>query len=278
MRFIPAPAALAPWVLGVTVLRTAQAHWLTVPAHALAVFTFVQRGALQLGPHRVCAGEAQAVFGQGSNSLAQPVLAHAGTVSVSLLCRASVLPWLAGEAADGLADASVAPGLVGLELDRLHVLLAPWRPDPPDSALAGALFTLIAERMHRARAPRPGALRFAEALAHWSPGAALRPPPGWADRQWQRACQVELGVTPKFLQRLNRLHTSVRVRLQRGAQPLAQHALQAGFFDQAHMAREYRLLAGVVPSERLSPEPGTASGLVLGASELVPRFHARHPD
>lgn len=275
MRFIPAPAALAPWVLGVTVLRTSQAQWVTVPAHALAVFTFVQQGALQRGPHRVCAGEAQALFGQGSSSLAQAVLAHAGTVSVSLLCRASVLPWLAGEAADAFADAGVPPGLLGLDAERLHAALAPRQPDVPDSALAGALFTLLAERLRRARAPRSSALRFAQALPHWSPGAELRPPPGWAERQWQRACQAELGVTPKFLQRLSRLHASVRGRLLHGTQPLAQHALQAGFFDQAHMAREYRLLAGVVPGECLAAGPGTTSGLVLGASELAPRFHAQ---
>jgi transcriptional regulator GlxA family with amidase domain len=96
---------------------------------------------------------------------------------------------------------------------------------------------------------------------------------GWGERQWQRACQAELGVSPKFLLRLNRLHASVRSRMACRAEPLVQHAVDAGFFDQAHMAREYRLLAGLAPRESLARAAGAATA--LGASQLAPRFFSR---
>ena len=64
----------------------------------------------------------------------------------------------------------------------------------------------------------------------------------------------------------------VHYRLVDRAGPLAEHAVGAGFFDQAHMAREYRLLTGMAPGRSLADE-GAATA--LGASQLAPRFFAR---
>ena len=270
MRFIPAPRHLAPWVLGVTVLRAAQERVVVVPAHALAVFTLVQRGALHDGLQVFASPGVLA--GRGSAGTAQAYVAAAGTVSASLLCLASILPLLTGEAAAQFADGCVPPHLLGLDEGALHDRLGGC---PTDEAIASALLAQVDRALRMARAPRASATRFASALAGWSPGPHVRPPRDWAERQWQRACRAELGVSPKFLQRLGRVHASVRDRMAHAGGPLSQHALDAGFFDQAHMAREYRLLAGAAPRESLARDDGAAAGIVLGASQIAPRFFSR---
>lgn len=269
MRFIPAPRHLSAHVLGVTVLHTTQAQAVTTPAHALGIFTLVYRGALQAGAQVASAG---ALLGQGSATTARGVVASPGTVAASLLCRASILPLLSGEPASQFTDAAVPAHLVGLDagalLDRLG-------PGPSDDALASALFAQVAQALRAARVARASATRFARDLAGWAQGGLCGRPEGWSERQWQRACQAELGTTPVLLQRLHRLHASVRGRLVHGSEPLAQHAVEAGFFDQSHMAREYRLLAGTAPRHGLASGNHTAAAMGLGASELAPRFFAR---
>jgi transcriptional regulator GlxA family with amidase domain len=54
-------------------------------------------------------------------------------------------------------------------------------------------------------------------------------------------------VSPKQFARTARLHRTVDL-LQRGASSgLADAALRAGYFDQAHMSRDFHDLAGVTP-------------------------------
>ncbi len=269
MRFIPVPPHLSAYVLGVTVLRAEVEQLVTTPAHALAIFTRVHQGSLH--GVQLCAGPG-ALVGQGSAGTARIAVAAAGTVAASLLCRASILPLLSGEPASQFTNAPVPPGLLGLHADMLQEHLG---ANAPDELLASAMFAQVDRALRLARAPRAGALRFACALEGWAKALPARAPMDWSERQWQRACQAELGVSPKFLQRLNRVHASVRHRMAQAAQPLSQHALEAGFFDQAHMAREYRLLAGAAPRESLARHGSGAAGLALGASQLAPRFFSR---
>ena len=270
MRFIPAPRHLSAYVLGVAVLRAEQAQPVVTPAHALGIFTLVYRGALTMDAQRTAV--AGTLLGHGSATTARAVVAAPGTVAASLLCRASILPLLSGEPASQFTDAPVPAQLVGLDADALLDRLGPWAPD---EALASALFTQVERALRAARPVRASATRFACDLAGWAQSGLAGTPAGWSERQWQRACQAELGATPVFLQRLHRLHASVRGRLVHRSEPLAQHALRAGFFDQSHMAREYRLLAGTAPRHGLAGGNDTAAAMGLGASELAPRFFAR---
>lgn len=267
MRFIPAPRNLPACVLGVVVARAGHAQALVTPAHALAIFTLVYTGALQTGTQGVA--PAGMVLGQASATTARIVMATAGTVTASLLCRASILPLLAGESAAHFAGMPVPPDLAGLDAGMLQEHLG---IGATDEALAAALFVQVGRALHQARTPRSSAVRFAGALQTWARAGVSRAPAGWGERQWQRACQAELGVSPKFLLRLNRLHASVRDRMARRAEPLGQHAVGAGFFDQAHMGREYRLLTGMAPAESLACAGAAATA--LGASQLAPRFFA----
>ncbi len=255
-------------MLGVVVLRADTAQPLTVPAHAAALFTTVIAGALH-GPEGgvLQAGDFAA---EGSATRARVLRVAAGSVVATLLCRASVLPRLSGEPAHVFAGAAIPASLVRPQAEQWAV-----HAQRGDEALAAALFQWAARWLRSARAPRASAARFEAALAGWMAapvaGGAQRPP-GWSERSWQRACRDELGVHPNLLARLARLHASVRGQSALQRSSWAGHALDLGFSDQAHLARDYRLLAGTTPTR------GVASGaLRIGAHELAPRFFGQAP-
>lgn len=71
---------------------------------------------------------------------------------------------------------------------------------------------------------------------------------GLGSRQLQRRCLAGYGITPKQYQVTTRLHSTLRMALQsspRGSSGGVGLALENGFFDQSHMARDVRRLAGV---------------------------------
>jgi AraC-like DNA-binding protein len=88
---------------------------------------------------------------------------------------------------------------------------------------------------------------------------AAAPPPiaelgrelGWSRQHLARRFRAEIGVGPKQLARVARLQRAVD-RLQSGAGgalTLAGTAVDLGYFDQAHMARDFREMAGVAPRD-----------------------------
>lgn len=267
MRLLLAPAPLAPLVLGVCVLRgQGAAETIAMPAHALATFTVVLRGSLQMAG--AGAGLAMgSLAAAGCATRAQEFIASPDVIAATLLCRASVLPLLHGESAHLFCDAP-APAALLAELD-----IEAWcraAPRASDEELAAALIQAAQRKLEGGR-QRSSAQQFAGALARWKHGGACSVvPEGWAERQWQRACRAELGLSPKLLQRLVRLHGSVAAAPQALAAPSwAEHALEAGYCDQPHLAREYRALGGVSPG---ASRAGAGLALRQSASLLVPRF------
>jgi AraC-like DNA-binding protein len=71
---------------------------------------------------------------------------------------------------------------------------------------------------------------------------------GVSHRQLRRRCERAVGYGPKMLQRVLRFQHSLALARRTRAR-LAAVALAAGYADQAHFTREYRVLAGVPPSE-----------------------------
>lgn len=267
MNFVPAPAHLAPWVLGVSVLRAGGPVAFALPAHALATLTVVLQGQLSWADAPSVRWGAGALWAAGSATQARLLTGSADLVCASLLCRASVLPLLTGEPAHVFSDGEVPVQAFG-RLDLEAMCRMPLAG--ADLRVAEAFFAMVAQRLRHARALRASAARFGAALAGWQ--ALAGPPEGWSSRQWQRACQAELGVTPKLLQRLARLHASVRAQQALPPASWAEHALRCGFYDQAHMAREYRLLAGVTPGRSLAAAAQAPPALQLGATQVAPRF------
>jgi AraC-like DNA-binding protein len=76
---------------------------------------------------------------------------------------------------------------------------------------------------------------------------------GWSTRHLANRFRSEIGLTPKAVARVIRFD---RARRQLVAAPgtLADLATECGYFDQAHLAREFRALAGCPPSQWLAEE------------------------
>jgi AraC-like DNA-binding protein len=74
---------------------------------------------------------------------------------------------------------------------------------------------------------------------------------GVGERRMQQIFQEHVGLSPRAWSRLARLHTCVRLmrEAQRPAWP--ELALEAGFYDQAHLANEFKQLSGLTPGEFL---------------------------
>ena len=81
---------------------------------------------------------------------------------------------------------------------------------------------------------------------------------GWS-RQWlTRECRRRVGVPPKQLARVARLQRTIIMLQARPRLPshgLAALAQAMGYFDQAHMAKDFRELAGCTPREAVSIFP-----------------------
>lgn len=83
--------------------------------------------------------------------------------------------------------------------------------------------------------------------------AVLASTVGTSERALRRRFRAEVGVAPKQMSRQLRLQRAVNGL--RGSGSLVEVALSAGYHDQAHLAHEFRALAGMSPSayRRRSP-------------------------
>lgn len=74
---------------------------------------------------------------------------------------------------------------------------------------------------------------------------------GVGERRLQQLFHAHVGLSPRALGRLARLHACLRLlRLQR-APAWAQVAVDSGFYDQPHLINEFRALCGLTPAEFL---------------------------
>jgi transcriptional regulator GlxA family with amidase domain len=75
-------------------------------------------------------------------------------------------------------------------------------------------------------------------------------------RQIERQFKSQIGLTPKYYQRLIRVRTAIGFIRQCPTINLVDLASEAGFSDQAHMNREFRTLAGMTPKEYQTSKQG----------------------
>ncbi len=71
---------------------------------------------------------------------------------------------------------------------------------------------------------------------------------GWSRRHLINRFTAEFGVTPKSSARIARFHRSHQLLRAADVPLLSDVAASCGYYDQAHMAREWRSLAGMSPS------------------------------
>jgi AraC-like DNA-binding protein len=165
---------------------------------------------------------------------------HAGAVhAVGLLIRPAALPALLGAPAAGLVDAQVAlADAAGAAWARTEDAVHAARDDQQRLALLFAhLRQAVAGPQH---ARRHGQLqRLAQAIQ--GPLDAACCDLALSRRQLERQCHAHFGMAPKQFQAIARLQRALHgAARSRGADL----ALQAGFYDQSHLARDLRRLAG----------------------------------
>ena len=78
---------------------------------------------------------------------------------------------------------------------------------------------------------------------------------GVGERQLRRTCIKHSGLAPKQLARILRFRHAI-TRLRTGKQDMTGLALDCGYYDQAHMIRDFRDLAGISPVRYLRQQSG----------------------
>jgi AraC-like DNA-binding protein len=81
--------------------------------------------------------------------------------------------------------------------------------------------------------------------------AAIAAAVGMSYRQLSRLFRERVGFGPKPLVRLGRFQRALRALEGPGHRSVASVAARAGYFDQAHLARDFRLFAGIAASRYL---------------------------
>ena len=96
---------------------------------------------------------------------------------------------------------------------------------------------------------------------------------GWSDRHLRSRFSAETGITPKAAARVIRFDRTRRLLQRRTAAGslllLADLAADCGYYDQAHLAREFRDLAGLPPSTWLAEEFRNVQAQPAGALEAL---------
>ena len=161
----------------------------------------------------------------------------------------------------GASCESLAPNIAGCaSVDAMTAvaeafLLANPPPPDPDVALVGALVSTIADNLDITSVDR---LMAAAAIDK---------------RTLQRLFQKYVGIGPKWVIKRYRLHEAI-ARIQDGAPAdWAALALELGYFDQAHFARDFRAMVGQSPTGYAQSLTAT----VVKTSESISRTGSAAP-
>jgi AraC-like DNA-binding protein len=171
---------------------------------------------------------------------------------------------------------------------RLDDLGLPWlrdRPLDPRLSCVAALATLeraLLARLPAVSAPERRVAAAVRALFGEAPPAVepLARDLGISRQHLGRAFRDQVGVGPKLLARIARVQRAVRCLQGGQLSSLAQAAAAAGYFDEAHMDRDFRELVGVTPGQAqaspatIRPIPSLLSGLDRPGPAGPGRFHS----
>ena len=87
---------------------------------------------------------------------------------------------------------------------------------------------------------------------------------GYSARHFGAVFTHTVGLSPKRFCRVQRLQRTIE-RLRPAAQVRwARLAIEAGYYDQSHLVREFRDIAGVTPGEYLAGSPDRSNHVALG--------------
>lgn len=255
-RFVPPPRDLQPWLEGaVAVDSPAELQGSQFPAMVGSMLVVRLEGEVLRGG--VLLPRAAWI----SASTEATAYVHQGRVrAVGLMLRPEAVPSLLA-AGRGLVNA-VRP-MAAMAIPSWALAEQAIRAAPDDEARIGALWQFVrgecasqaqcAERLVQARRLLDQACASAQGMA---------PRLGVGPRQFERRFVAEWGMTPKQFQVIARFSATLQHAMAMPAEPGAQLAAEQGYYDQSHMARDMRRLAG---------QP--LLGLVQEAAQSSPSAH-----
>jgi AraC-like DNA-binding protein len=170
---------------------------------------------------------------------------------LSVALRPGAVPALLGVPASDLAGAA-AP------LDELWGAAAAEHLERLASARSDAerVSLLQMELRRRLCADQPGSARAASRAAALIASSGGKRPlrdiaaeVGISERRMQQLFRTYVGLTPRAWRRLARMHDCLRSLRQVRSPDWADIAVEQGYYDQAHLANEFRSLCGLTPTE-----------------------------
>ena len=237
-RLVPVPSDLQPWLMAAVVVNApaalAQSHFPAMVSSMLVV---------RLAGQVVCRGAPVPPSAWMSASTTATVYEHSGPVqAVGLVLQPEAAAALFASAR-GLANTLrplaelVGPGWAEVE----HAV----RSAADDGARLQVLCDFIRQWVappSPCEARRQQALALLHAASDDATDAGQRL--GLSQRQFERRFVAHWGMAPKQFQVIARLNTALGSALAAPDGPVVELAVDQGYYDQSHMARDVRRLAG----------------------------------
>jgi AraC-like DNA-binding protein len=148
-----------------------------------------------------------------------------------------------------VVDLEAIMGRDGAELPERLYDLRDW------SARFALLDRVLGERLERARSAPPGVEHawWRLVTTHGAvPVATLAAEVGWSRRHLVARFRDHVGLPPKAFARILRFERAAELLVTPGGPSLSEIALEAGYYDQAHLNRDFRAFAGQTPTELLA--------------------------
>ncbi|MFI6996286.1 helix-turn-helix domain-containing protein [Nocardia sp. NPDC050175] len=230
---------------------------------SLASGLSLSRGCRSLSPD----GPSAALVGVGQ----QPIVArHHGSqtvleVRLSPLSAECLFGVPAGQLADQVVDLAELWGKGAIELvERAVVATVAERFDLVDDALAahaeeGRPVDPVMQGVWNQLVDGQGAVTM----------GALREQTGWSERRLACMFREQSGLPPKVMSRLVRFQHAVALLRRPGHRSLASVALTCGYYDQAHLSREFRELADETPTEFMAGLRADTAGAEMATDVVV---------
>lgn len=199
----------------------------------------------------------------GPDTTAHLASAPAGTPYAAVRFASGVGPTVLGVAADGLRDQRpLLADVIGADdTDRLAELLS--ATDDPSRHLE----QWVQRRMVDAGGPDRTMCHVAALLGDGRAVAEVAAAVGLSERQLHRRSLASFGYGPKVLARVLRFERALGSA--RDGRPLARAALDAGYGDQSHFARDVRLLTGQTASQLVGNAANRSTPLPSGSRNVA---------
>lgn len=176
---------------------------------------------------------------------------HAGNITaLGLIVRTSAAACLLGQTCEALTNQTLPWSAITGEPEAVRLAEEIVQPKT-DTACLQVLIASFGRAMRSVAVSRWQQTERL-CLAVGRSGAQAGEFVGLGQRQLERRCLTVLGVSPKQFERLERFHRALASVVTHNAPPLAQVALDAGYYDQSHLALDARQLGGASVGEMKS--------------------------